>query len=194
MASVHWAKRLALAWRSGWAHQNVLLTDDAGSLLPSPRRTARLWDRAVASSRAGRLDACLAAGVAPESGRLIALRAAALVVPPRRRRLASDWDRLVRVARERPATWARVPLRSDGIVAAEEDIWELQRSLRADVPVPARGVAMASTMLTDGAGPLYNRHSPVSVHAAVREIIQHLDPTTALLPVNSGAADESGGH
>lgn len=194
MASVYWAKRLALAWRSDWARQNVLLTDGAGRLLPLPRRTPGPWDRAVASSRAGRLDARLAAGVAPESGRLIALRAAALVVPARRQRLASDWDRLVRVAHERPATWARVPLRSAGIVAAEEDIGELQRSLRADVPVPARGVAMASTLLTDGAGPLYNRHSPVSVRAAVLETIQHLDPATALLPVNSGAADECGGH
>jgi hypothetical protein len=186
MASVHWARQLARAWRSNWARQNVLLTDDAGRLLLSPRRTPRLWDRAVASSRAGRLDACLAAGVPPESGRLVALRAAALVVPARRQRLASDWDRLVRLAHERPATLARVSLCSEGIVAAEEDIGELQRSLRADVPVPARGVAMASTLLTDGAGPLYNRNSPVSLSVAVREAIRHLDPTTALLPVSSG--------
>src|SRR5215472_6730188 len=185
MVSVHRAKRLALAWRSGWARQNVLLTDDAGRLLPSPRRTARLWDRVVASSRAGRLDACLAAGVPPESGRLIALRAAALVVPARRQRLASDWDRLVRVAHERPATRARVPLHSAGIVAAEDDIRELQRSLRANVPVPARGVALASTLLTDGTGPLYNRRSPVNLRVAVRDAIEHLDPATALLPVTS---------
>jgi hypothetical protein len=43
---------------------------------------------------------------------------------------------------------------------------------------------MASTLLTDGAGPLYNRHSPVTLRAAVREAIEHLDPTTALLPVS----------
>ncbi len=157
-------------------------------LLPSRHGGPRLWDRALASSRATVLDARLAAGVSPESGRLIALRARALVVPARRRRLAGDWDRLVRVARERPAT-ARVPLRRDRIVAAEADIRELQRSLRASAPVPARGVAIASNLLTDGAGPVYNRNSRVDLRSAVQEAIRQLDPTTALLPTSSAGAD-----
>jgi hypothetical protein len=168
MTSVHLAKRPAL--------------------LPSRHRGPRLWDRALVSSRATLLDSRLAEGDSPESGRLIALRARALVVPARRQQLASAWDRLVEMARERPAA-AHVPLRRDRIVAAEADIRELQRSLRASAPVPARGVAIASSLLADGAGPLYNRTSRVDLRAAVQEAIQHLDPSTALLPTSSAGAD-----
>jgi hypothetical protein len=157
-------------------------------LLPSRHGGPRLWDRALASSRATVLDSRLAAGDSPESDRLIALRARALVVPARRQQLASDWDRLVDMARERPAT-AHVPLRRDRIAAVEADIRELQRSLRASAPVPARGVAIASSLLADGSGPLYNRNSRVDLRAAVREAIRYLDPLTALLPTSSAGAD-----
>jgi hypothetical protein len=95
----------------------------------------------------------------------------------------------VTIARERPAARARVPLRRDRIVAAEADIRELQRSLQASAPVPARGVALASCLLADGAGPLYNRNSPVDLRIAVQEAIQCLDPSTALLPTTSAGAD-----
>jgi hypothetical protein len=135
------------------------------------------------------LDRRLAAGASPESGRLIGLRARSLVVPAQRQRVASDWDRLVRIASERPATAAHVPLRRDRIVGAEADIRELQRALRASAPVPARGVAIASTLLSDGTGPLYNRDSRVDLRAAVRDAIRHLDPSTALVPTSSAGAD-----
>src|SRR5215472_1071526 len=150
-------------------------------LLPPRQRRPSLWDPALTRIRAMPLDRQLAAGASPESGRLIALRARALVVPARRQQLASDWDRLVRTARERPATARRVPLRRDRIVAAEADIRDLQRALLASAPVPARGVAIASTLLSDGAGPVYNRSSCVDLRAAVQEAIRHLDPSTALL-------------
>jgi hypothetical protein len=157
---------------------------------PLPPRQHRpwLWDPALTRVRATLLDRRLAAGDPPESGRLIALRARALVVPARRQRLASDWERLVTIARERPAA-ARVPLRRDRIIAAEPDLRELQRSLRASAPVPARGVALASNLLADGAGPLYNRNSCVDLRVAVQEAIQYLDPSTALLPTTSAGAD-----
>lgn len=95
----------------------------------------------------------------------------------------------MRVACERPAVAAHVPLRRERIAAAEADIRELQRSLRASAPVPARGVAMASSLLADGTGPLYYRDSRVDVRAAVQEAIQHLDPSTALLPTTAAGAD-----
>jgi hypothetical protein len=158
--------------------------------LPPRQRRPWLWDPALTRIRGTPLDRRLAAGASPESGRLIALRARALVVPARRQRLASDWDRLVRIAREPPATAAkRVPLRRDRIVGAEADIRELQRALRASAPVPARGVAIASTLLSDGAGPLYNRDAGVDLRTAVQAAIQHLDPSTALLPTSSAGAD-----
>jgi len=165
---------------------SVHITNRPG-LLPSRQRGARLWDRALARFRGAALDAQLAAGASPESGVLIALRARALVVPARRQRLAGDWSRLVTVARERPAA-APVPLRRDQIAAAEADIRELQRSLCASAPVPARGVAIASSLLADGTGPVYNRNSRVDLRAAVQDVIQHLDPSTALLPTTSAGA------
>jgi len=146
------------------------------------------WDRALARIRGPLLDTSLAAGASPESGPLIALRARALVVPAQRRRLASDWERVVRAARERPASTKQVPLRRDWIVAAEADIRELQRSLRASAPVPARGVAMASNLLTDGTGPVYNRNSRADLRAAVQEAIQHLDPSRELVPISPAGA------
>lgn len=157
-------------------------------LLPPRQRRPWLWDPALTRIHGTPLDRRLAAGTSPESGRLIALRARSLVLPARRERLASDWDRLVRIARERPATAAHVPLCRDRIVGVEADIRELQRALRASAPVPARGVAIASTLLSDGAGPLYNRHSRVDLRAAVQAAIQHLDPSTALLPTSSAGA------
>ena len=160
---------------------------------PSPRpprqRRPRLWDPAITRIRATLLDTRLAVGASPESGRLIARRARALVVPAHRQRLASDWDRVVRIALERPATAAHVPVRRDWIVAAEADIRELQRALLASAPVPARGVAIASILLTDGAGPVYNRDSRVDLRAVVQEAIRHLDPSTALLPSSSAGAE-----
>jgi len=157
-------------------------------LLPPRQRGPRLWDRALAGSRAASLDARLAAGASPESDPLIGLRARALVIPARRQQVASDWDRLVSLAREHPAR-ARVPLPRDRIVAAEADIRVLQRSLRASAPVPARGVAIANALLADGAGPVYNRHARADLRAAVQDAIRNLDPSTALLPASSAGAD-----
>ena len=46
------------------------------------------------------------------------------------------------------------------------------------LPVPARGVAMARRLLSDGTGPLYNRNRPVSSSAALRSVTVQLDPGT----------------
>lgn len=167
--------------------RSVHVTKQPG-LLPPHQLRPWPWDRALATIRGSFLDAKLAAGVSPESARQLGLRARALVVPARRHRLAGDWDRLVRVARERPAR-TKVPLRRDRIVAAEADIRELQRSLRASVPVPARGVALASTLLADGTGPVYNRNSSVDLRVAVQAAVRHLDPWTPLLPASSAGAE-----
>jgi hypothetical protein len=52
--------------------------------------------------------------------------------------------------------------------------------------VPARGVAMASHLLSDAAGPVYSRRSLVDLRAALQEAIRQLDPWTALLPERRG--------
>jgi hypothetical protein len=44
------------------------------------------------------------------------------------------------------------------------------------LPIAARGAAMASQLLSDGTGPLCNRHSPTDLRAAVRETARLMDP------------------
>jgi hypothetical protein len=68
----------------------------------------------------------------------------------------------------------------DRIVAAEPQIRELTALLRAPQPVPARGVAAANLLLTDGTGPLYNPllTSKTVLSEAVTVAVSLLDPTT----------------
>jgi hypothetical protein len=157
----------------------LVLADDQGLMSADCSHRLSTWDRARARCRAFALDERLAAGSSPDGDALVAARARLLVSLARRRQLARDWGHVVRVARER--SYGSMVCR-DRVVAAEPDIRELQRSLRAALPVPARGVAMASWLLTDATGPLYNRRTSADLGASVREVIRQLDPRTALMP------------
>jgi hypothetical protein len=46
--------------------------------------------------------------------------------------------------------------------------------LAGPLPVAARGAAMASSLLSDGTGPLHNRHSPRGLGTAVREATRQM--------------------
>ena len=76
---------------------------------------------------------------------------------------------------------ARLLLCRDRIAAAEPGLRELVARLAVPLPVTAQGVAAASTLLTDAAGPLYNRRSPISLGAAMRTATGQLDPAAPLL-------------
>ena len=150
-----------------------------------------LTDRLLARVFGASLDESLAAGSAPESARLLAVRARDIVSLPRRRATAANWERLLRVARRSagappvPRSGARaaaIPVCAGQIVAAEPAIRELVSSLSVPLPVPARGVAMARVLLTDAAGPVYNCRSRVSLGAALDAAIVHLDPALPLMP------------
>lgn len=137
-------------------------------------------DRVLARMFGASLDRQLAAGQPAESDRLLAARAQHIVSLPRRRALARDWEHLLRVARRAPAP--AVPLCRDRIAAAEPSIRELVACLRVPLPVPARGVAAATVLLTDATGPLYHRHSRATLDGRVREAVGQLDPARPLLP------------
>ena len=68
----------------------------------------------------------------------------------------------------------------DRIFAAEPDIHEMVARLRAPLPVAARGVAAAELLLTDAAGPLYNRRNQVALPALLRLATAQLDPAASL--------------
>ncbi len=71
------------------------------------------------------------------------------------------------------------PLCRDRVAAAEGDARAMLSALSSPLPVPARGVAMASRLLGDGTGPLYNRNCPVSLSAALRSVTAQLEPARA---------------
>jgi hypothetical protein len=131
---------------------------------------------------AGRLDADLAAGMPPETSPRHAARARRIVAPRIRHALASDWEHLLLVshtARRGPS--GRVPIRRERLHRAEPEIRELIQALRANGPVPARGVAIATNLLTDGRGPIYNRKAPDDLTATVMRAVEHLNPALPLI-------------
>ncbi len=159
----------------------VLLVSDpigAGGFFARP---ASLSLRLLARLFAGRLDVRLASGRAPESSRLLAARARQLASLPVRRSLARNWRDLSAEANRPPTVRTpRAPLCRDRIVAAQSSIRALCKALSTTLPVPARGVAMASQLLCDGTGPLYNPSCATDLAAALDQVIESLDPAVAL--------------
>jgi hypothetical protein len=118
------------------------------------------------------LDRELAAGAPPGWSWPLEARARYITAAVPRRRLALGWERLLLVAR-RPSSCPtiRPPLCRDRILAAEPGILEMSRALSHAGIEAAAGVAAASLLLRDGAGPLYNRHSTTDLDDAVRQIV-----------------------
>lgn len=140
-----------------------------------------ITDRALARVFGGRLDRRLAAGRSPESARLLAARAQDLVSPATRQTLADDWEYVLDRAKHAPApTMGRMALHRDWIVAAEAEVREMAACLRRPLPVAATGVAAASVLLTDGAGPLYNPRAHPGLREALRLASAQLDPSVSL--------------
>jgi hypothetical protein len=159
----------------------ALLVDDPAGAGWFKAEPANVWIRLVAHLRASSLDRQLASGLAPESSRTLAARAEMLVSGPRRESLAENWRDLSERATRKPAIpTGCAPLCRDRIIGADRDIREMVRALSTPLPVPAQGVAMASWLLTDGAGPLYNRKCGRDLSDALARVVELLDPTMAL--------------
>jgi hypothetical protein len=154
----------------------LLINDprDPGRFLSAPERT---WIRVGARLLARTLDQQLAAGRAPESNRLLASRAQQLVSPALRTSLVQSWERLIDLSRSAPAARGpRVPLCRRRITAAEPDVRQMLTVLASPAPTSVRGIAIASLLLEDGAGPLFNRQSRVDLRTVVRRATEQLDP------------------
>jgi hypothetical protein len=144
-------------------------------------RSNSAWSRLLARVFAASLDDQLARGRPPESGRLLAARAHMLVSPAVRRVLAQGVDNVIRQGRRAPnARDPRAPLNHPGIVACEPDLCALRAALLTALPAPARGAAMASRLLADGAGPLFDRHRSPELRSRLREAVEYLDPSVSL--------------
>jgi hypothetical protein len=163
----------------------VLLDDDLGRLT---LRRLRPWHRMLARALAGRLDHQLADGVRPESNAILAARAMFLTSAAYRRALAASLRRML-AASLSPETCPRpavarssagvarqphVPVRRDRIATSAAGLAGLASFLAGPGPVPARGVAMVSQLLADGAGPLYRADSPDDLTSVIERASQAL--------------------
>lgn len=147
--------------------------DKAGGLVA---RRPRIRDRVMARVRANQLDRKLAAGVPPESAPALALRAGQLVSPRTRRDLARSLEILVSAGQWPRSPRPPVPIYRQRIVRAAADLDELACRLRWPLPLPARGIAQVSVLLSDGSGPLYLGGSADDLHLALVEAIYQLGP------------------
>jgi hypothetical protein len=146
-------------------------------------RPYRVTDKVMSRALGASLDRQLAAGREPEETRLLAARAQEIVTLAHREALARYWERTLAIAsRPGPALRNSAPLRRGPVLIAGPAIAELARLLRAPLPVSARGVAMARSLLTDAGGPLYWSAAPESLHAALRAAITRLDPELPVFP------------
>lgn len=142
---------------------------------------ANLFDNIVLRLNRARLDADLAAGRSPETSPRHAVRARVLVAPRMRHALASNWEHLLSTAQgPRRGPTNRAPIRRERVHCAQTEIRELITALRATGPIPARGVAIATRLLTDGCGPIYNRDASDDLTATLVLALEHLDPTQPL--------------
>lgn len=141
----------------------------------SGSRGHRLWDRWLARGYAPSLDSQLAAGWPPGTSRLLAIRAQEITSPAGRGELVRGWGYVLARAR-RPAVpnTPRAPLCRDRIAAAEGDLRTMLAVLACPLPISARGAAMASVLLGDGTGPLYNRHCARELAAAARDATREM--------------------
>jgi hypothetical protein len=144
--------------------------------------------------RTSRLDRDLAAGASPDATVALALRAQMLVRTRTRRGMARGAQRVLERAMQAPAAdrppaptagrllmpaggLLQVPVCRDRVRDSAEELGDLIRRLLGAGPVGARGVALASVLLSDGSGPLYRRYGAGDLRARVREAVDALDPS-----------------
>jgi len=113
-----------------------------------------LITRLLARGRRFGLDRALAEGADPTSSPLLAARAAQLVRPANRLRLASALERLALVAESRPTRFKVVPRRR-AVEANRFALLDLAATLRKGGLLYARGIAILELVLIDGTGPAY---------------------------------------
>ena len=169
------------AGNKGHDHEANLTPVAVATVASQDRRADHIPLRFVVGARmlGAWLDDKLAEGRAPESSRLLATRAQLIVSPTLRQELADNWLALLVQAREPSGLLnPRVPLVRCRIIGAQAQILALADALLAPMPT-SRGVAMASSLLGDGSGPIYYSGSSADLGSTLLEIIARLDPKAA---------------
>jgi hypothetical protein len=125
------------------------------------------------------LDEHLADGDQPDAHPLLSARALQLSSWQLRRSIADSWLDILIQARQKLTPFdPRIPVVRRRVVVADDQIRAVADALVAPLTT-ARGVAMASSLLTDGAGPLYNPGSTTDLRSALGDVLRQLDPLAA---------------
>jgi hypothetical protein len=159
----------------------ILLADPLRPDTFDGRTEGRLAGHA-ARLRGSGLDRRLAQGRSPESSRLLAIRAQQLVRIDQRIALARALESLLARARATPAMRsARAPLNRRAIISCEPQIRAVMNALLTPLPLCARGPATISWLLSDGAGPVFNRRRAADLEPALTDAMAQLDPLVGLV-------------
>jgi hypothetical protein len=134
------------------------------------RREGTLLDQLRVRWAGPELDRRLADGADPHSDRLLQLRAARLVTPASRGRVATGLESVVAAVNKpyNPLS-AAVPVRRLPLRGARHELMALAGDLRHMPAVHPRGVAMAGRLITDPCSPLYTATSSDEITRAVHE-------------------------
>jgi hypothetical protein len=122
------------------------------------------------------LDEELASGLDPAGHPARAFRAAQLLRPKDRRRLATSLERLVddvdweRQFRFSPA----VPFQHDQVAEARSTLLSLAHTLRSSERIRARGAAMVLMLLEDPVSPLYGGTARGALHLQAQTALDYL--------------------
>ena len=134
------------------------------------------WIRWGARIFGSSLDEHLADGERPDTSPLLSARALQLSSRRLRRSLADSWlDLLIQSRQQLTPFDPRIPVVRRRVVEADGQIRAVADALVAPLTT-TRGVAMASSLLTDGAGPLYNPGSTTDLRSVLGDVLQQLDP------------------
>jgi len=128
----------------------VAQTLDETQRVLSPGRVARL----IARVRRAGLDHALAAGEDPLASPQLAVRAATLTAAGTRTMIAGQIDDLLQAAEHPRGNWVVRPQRGS-VLANAQALGDAATLLRETPLLRARGIAMLSELLHDGAGPVY---------------------------------------
>jgi hypothetical protein len=135
------------------------------------------WLRARVFVGRVRLDRALARGADPAGSRELALRAEQLQRPKVRERIAKAIDRLTALSFDDPRRHigpAMLPFRYQRVRPNLDGFAELTEALRTAGPHSVKGLAMASTLLEDGRGPLYASDPGETLQVALAATISEI--------------------
>jgi hypothetical protein len=127
--------------------------------------------RAHARFAASRLNDRLVAGEAPWHDANLSRRAAQLISPRTRRRIAGGLDRLCARSPDRGILSAAIPVDPQAVQVARPALEQLAAALRCRESVHPRGIILAQRLLTEPDSALYRPSYAAELYEAAREAL-----------------------